>query len=469
MTTLHSGGKFGAKVYQTAGGLHGVGLSVVNALAEELTVEVARNRQLWRQSYVRGRPTRPARAAARQRQPARHHGALQARSRDLRPRPAVPAGAGPPHGAQQGLPVPRRRDPLAVRSRAARRRPGRARARGVPFPRRARGLPQGDARRARVRDRAGLRRRGRAQRRLRPGRMGDRLAARRGALRRALLQHRADALGRRPRAGAAQRAGARAARLRRAHRQQQARRAGHRRRPARQRLRAALAVHPEPAVPGPDQGEAGRARGRPPGRADAQGPLRPLALGPRRGRQRLARPRGDPRRGAPRAQALEGGRAQDRDPQAAPAGQARRLHDRRPRGHRDLPGRGRFGRRLGQAGAGPRDPGDPPVARQDPQRGQRDLGQAARQQGARRSRDRARLRHRQGLPRGRAALRQGRHHDRCRRRRRPYRRAADDLLLPRDAAADRGRPPLPRAAALVPHRRRRRDRLRPRRGRPRRG
>jgi topoisomerase-4 subunit B len=56
LTTLHSGGKFGAKVYQTAGGLHGVGLSVVNALAEELVVEVARNRELWRQSYVRGQP-----------------------------------------------------------------------------------------------------------------------------------------------------------------------------------------------------------------------------------------------------------------------------------------------------------------------------------------------------------------------------------------------------------------------------
>ncbi|HEX3209329.1 MAG TPA: DNA topoisomerase IV subunit B [Geminicoccaceae bacterium] len=57
MTTLHSGGKFGARVYQTAGGLHGVGVSVVNALALELTVEVARNRQLWRQSFVRGQPT----------------------------------------------------------------------------------------------------------------------------------------------------------------------------------------------------------------------------------------------------------------------------------------------------------------------------------------------------------------------------------------------------------------------------
>ena len=56
LTTLHSGGKFGAKIYQTAGGLHGVGLSVVNALAAELVVEVARNRELYRQSYERGQP-----------------------------------------------------------------------------------------------------------------------------------------------------------------------------------------------------------------------------------------------------------------------------------------------------------------------------------------------------------------------------------------------------------------------------
>jgi topoisomerase IV subunit B len=56
LTTLHSGGKFGAKIYQTAGGLHGVGLSVVNALAAELVVEVARNRELYRQNYERGQP-----------------------------------------------------------------------------------------------------------------------------------------------------------------------------------------------------------------------------------------------------------------------------------------------------------------------------------------------------------------------------------------------------------------------------
>ncbi len=56
LTTLHSGGKFGGDAYETSGGLHGVGSSVVNALSESLEVEVARNRVLWRQSYARGKP-----------------------------------------------------------------------------------------------------------------------------------------------------------------------------------------------------------------------------------------------------------------------------------------------------------------------------------------------------------------------------------------------------------------------------
>lgn len=54
LTTLHSGGKFSGKAYQTSGGLHGVGMSVVNALSDVLDVEVARDRTLWRQSFSRG-------------------------------------------------------------------------------------------------------------------------------------------------------------------------------------------------------------------------------------------------------------------------------------------------------------------------------------------------------------------------------------------------------------------------------
>src|SRR6185503_7358890 len=56
-TTLHSGGKFGGKAYTTSGGLHGVGASVVNALAEDMVVEVARDGDAWRQTYSRGKPT----------------------------------------------------------------------------------------------------------------------------------------------------------------------------------------------------------------------------------------------------------------------------------------------------------------------------------------------------------------------------------------------------------------------------
>ena len=56
MTTLHSGGKFSDKAYSTAGGLHGVGISVVNALSELVEVEVARDRTLYRQEFSRGVP-----------------------------------------------------------------------------------------------------------------------------------------------------------------------------------------------------------------------------------------------------------------------------------------------------------------------------------------------------------------------------------------------------------------------------
>jgi len=59
LTTLHSGGKFSSKVYETSGGLHGVGISVVNALSDRLDVEVVRDKQLWKQSYSRGEAMTP--------------------------------------------------------------------------------------------------------------------------------------------------------------------------------------------------------------------------------------------------------------------------------------------------------------------------------------------------------------------------------------------------------------------------
>ena len=57
LTTLHSGGKFSGKAYQTSGGLHGVGLSVVNALSDKFSVTVARDRKSFTQIYERGAPT----------------------------------------------------------------------------------------------------------------------------------------------------------------------------------------------------------------------------------------------------------------------------------------------------------------------------------------------------------------------------------------------------------------------------
>ena len=56
MTTLHSGGKFSGKAYETSGGLHGVGVSVVNALSERLEATVWKDGHEWKQTYARGRP-----------------------------------------------------------------------------------------------------------------------------------------------------------------------------------------------------------------------------------------------------------------------------------------------------------------------------------------------------------------------------------------------------------------------------
>ena len=86
MTTLHSGGKFEGKAYSTSGGLHGVGVSVVNALSTETIVEVARDKKLYRQAFSKGVATVAARDRRRRPQPPRHHRQLHPRPRDLRRR-----------------------------------------------------------------------------------------------------------------------------------------------------------------------------------------------------------------------------------------------------------------------------------------------------------------------------------------------------------------------------------------------
>ncbi|MBX6320814.1 MAG: DNA topoisomerase IV subunit B [Rhodospirillaceae bacterium] len=63
LTVLHSGGKFSGRLYKTSGGLHGVGVSVVNALSDRLKVEVVRDRQAWTQEYARGKPVTKLKSA----------------------------------------------------------------------------------------------------------------------------------------------------------------------------------------------------------------------------------------------------------------------------------------------------------------------------------------------------------------------------------------------------------------------
>ena len=192
MTTLHAGGKFDSKVYETSGGLHGVGVSVANALSDRLEVEVWREQQHYRMVFERGKPKgkleKLGRVPNKRGTKVRFHPDPQI----FGPKAGVQAAARIQDGALEGLSLRRRRDPLELRQGIVARRRGRARAGDVPLPRR----PEGLSRRRHPQRHAGasghLHRQVGQHRQPWRGRMGGRLDRRCRRLRLLLLQHHPD-------------------------------------------------------------------------------------------------------------------------------------------------------------------------------------------------------------------------------------------------------------------------------------
>ena len=276
LTTLHSGGKFGGKVYATSGGLHGVGSSVVNALSEVLEVEVARDRVLWKQRYVRGKPAAKLVNAG----PVHNRRGTTIRFRpdpqifgDLRFSPArLYRLCRSKAYLFRGVEIRWACDPALLKG-AKDETPAEA---VLHFPGGLRDSLEADIgeRLARLPQLGG--RGGPAGRSAGAGGMGGGLARGRRGVPPLLLQHCADRAGRHARGRVSRRAAEGTARVGRAARQ-----------PAcgadRARGRAgadrgeAVGVPARAAVPGPDQGEADQRGGDPAGGDGAARPVRPLA------------------------------------------------------------------------------------------------------------------------------------------------------------------------------------------------
>ena len=268
-------------------------------------------------------PDRPAPVARPRPEPPRHHRHLPPRPGDLRRLAALPPRPPAPDGALQGLPLLRRRDPLALRPRLPRRGGGRARGGHLPLPRRPLGLSRRAARRRAVLRRPPVRGPGRLRRALRRrhrrlGGVGDQLDAAARPLRLLLLQHHPHPGGRHPRGRLLGGAHPRHPRLRRAH-LQPPRRPDHPRGRDGRRQRHDLGLHPRAGVRRPDQGPPRHPGGGAAGRGRGARPLRQLAGGRHPHRRRDPRLHRAESGGAAAAAGGEGDPAQDRGEEAPPA------------------------------------------------------------------------------------------------------------------------------------------------------
>ena len=197
MTTLHAGGKFDSKVYETSGGLHGVGVSVVNALSDTLEVEVARGRQLYRQRFSRGVPQGGLEKLGdvhnRRGTKVRFHPDPEIFGKNAHFEPArLYRMARSKAYLFGGVEIRWSCDPLLIKEKDT--TPGQG---DVPLPRRAEGLSRRLPRRRIPGHARDLRRQERKAGRPRLGRMGGHLVWRR-RLPQLLLQHHPDPRGRHP-------------------------------------------------------------------------------------------------------------------------------------------------------------------------------------------------------------------------------------------------------------------------------